>query len=700
MNEAAPLSRREFLGQAGLGVLALNAAGVATYGAAPEADYKVREIENVWIPMPDGVRLAARLWLPELKPRERVPAIFEYLPYHKRDLNRTDDDSRHPYWASHGYACVRVDIRGSGDSEGLPLDEYSQQEQDDGEVILNWIASQPWCTGAIGMVGISWGGINSLQMAARHPKPLKAIITHCSMDDRYANDAHYKGGCVIHDMLDWGAMFLSFQGSPGDPAIGGEAGWRDRWRARLDSVELNLRTWLRHPARDAFWKHASINEQYDAIRCPVYAIGGWVDPYSHSIFSMLKNLKVPRKGLVGPWCHVFPHEGEPGPAIDYLNESLRWWDHWLKGRPTGIMDEPMLRVWMQDDAPIAGATEVAGRWVAEDVWPSPRTQERVWYLNGEGLREQPGPEAALELAPRQTVGVAGGNWCGFIMATDLPLDQQIDDGRSLCFDSRPLEKDFEILGAPIVELPIAVDRPVAYLCARLNEVLPGGASHRVSYTVLNLCQRDSDERPAPLEPGRRYAVRLTLNTAGHRFKAGSRLRVALSTAYWPLILPSPEAVRLTAYAGTGQLRLPVRPPRDADAGLKPFAAAFGPPPQYDIKRQIAPMHVIESQVVAGRERIHHSWSTPTVYLRATDTTVSWDADVHYDIADADPEGAHCETRTVTTLARGGWQPRIETVTGCTTRREHFELDVSLIAYDGQEMIFRRDWRERIARVLV
>ncbi len=310
--------------------------------------YEVREIEHVWIPMSDGVRLSARIWLPETAEREPVPAILEYIPYRKRDGTRLRDDPTHGYWAGHGYASIRLDIRGTGDSEGLIEDEYAPQEQDDAVEAIAWIAAQPWCSGAVGMTGISWGGFNGLQVAARRPPALKAIITHCSTDDRYADDVHFMGGCLLTDGFFWGSAFYHFMTRPPDPEIAG-AGWRAAWMERLENWQPPAsRIWLKHQRRDAYWKHGSVCEAYGDITCAVYAVGGWQDGYSNAVPRLLANLRCPAKGLIGPWGHKYPHDGIPGPAIGFLQEALRWWDHWLKGRDTGIMDEPAYRVWLEE----------------------------------------------------------------------------------------------------------------------------------------------------------------------------------------------------------------------------------------------------------------------------------------------------------------------------------------------------------------
>jgi uncharacterized protein len=668
--------------------------------------HKVREIENTWIVTPDGVRLAARIWLPENAERHPVPAIFNYCPYFARLFTRSGDDGRFPYFASHGYACVRVDIRGSGDSDGLPMDEYVKQEQDDGVEIIRWIASQPWCSGSVGMEGISWSGFNSLQVAARRPPALKAIITHCSTDDRYADDAHYKGGCIVNDMFGWGTVFLAIQGQPSDPDITGREHWREDWLKRLNAVEFHLDHWFDHPHRDAFWKHGSVIEDYGQITCPVYAIGGWVDAYKNSIFRLLGGLTVPRKGLVGPWTHIYPHEGVPGPAIDYLDEALRWWDHWLKGVPTGIMDEPMLRVWMQDKSATPGEPTVPGYWAAEEVWPSHRLTERTYYLNADtGLQESAPGAGELHLDPVQTVGSASGAWCpsgagaADDLDTELPSDQRMDDGRSLAFDSAPLDHSFEILGACALTLEVAADKPVAFLAVRLNEVSAGGESSRVTYGILNLCHRDSDADPAPLVPGQRYTVRVPFDNAAHRFHAGNRLRVSISTTYWPLILPAPEPVKLTVFAGTSRLSLPVRPVRAADAKLHPFGAPFVPPVALKPVSSNPGLHRVEWDAVSKRQIIRHEVGDGVDLLTAVNTELIGKATVRSEIGEDDTAGS-IATQYLIGWQRDRWKPRVTGSSKITTTPSEFVLWGEIVAYDGEEKIFSRTWERKIPRRLV
>ena len=237
---------------------------------------KVREIENTWITLSDGVRVAARIWLPEDAETDPVPAIFEFLPYRKRDGTADRDELTHPYYAGHGYACVRVDIRGSGESDGILEDEYLKQEQDDALEILRWIAAQPWCTGKCGMIGISWGGFNGLQVAARRPPELKAIVTIASTDDRYSDDIHYMGGVLINDTMSWGATMLGLNTRPPDPRLVGD-NWRKLWMDRLEANDPWVLQWLPHQRRDAMWQHGSVIENHADIEAAGYAVGGWAD---------------------------------------------------------------------------------------------------------------------------------------------------------------------------------------------------------------------------------------------------------------------------------------------------------------------------------------------------------------------------------------------------------------------------------------
>jgi putative CocE/NonD family hydrolase len=531
-----------------------------------------RVIYHAVIPLSDGVNLSARIWLPVDAEDDPVPAILEYLPYRKSDGSSERDALNHPYFAGHGYASIRVDMRGSGDSEGVLLGEYLQREQDDGLEILAWIADQPWCTGSIGMIGISWGGFNGLQVAARRPPELKAVVSICSTDDRYADDIHSMGGCMSVDRVAWGSTMFAINATPPDPALVGDK-WRDMWMQRLEGSGFWIEEWHKHQRRDDFFKHGSICENYSDIQCPVYLVGGWADGYTNPVFRMLEHLQAPRKALVGPWAHKYPNFALPGPQIGFLQECLRWWDQWLKGVDTGIMDEPMVRVWMQDSiTPRPYYVERPGRWVAEEKWPSPRIQTTLYPL-GPNTIAKPGSRPrgqTLKICSPQTTGMQGGKWCPYGLIPDQASDQRAEAGGSLIFDSDPLNSPLEIMGAPIARLTITANRENALVAVTLSEVLPDGAVTRMSYGILNLTHRDSHEIPVPVVPGEHYQIAIQLNECAQKIGADSRLRLAISSAYWPIVWPSPKAVTLGIITETSALELPVRPERADDEKLRKF----------------------------------------------------------------------------------------------------------------------------------
>ncbi|WP_406447002.1 CocE/NonD family hydrolase [Streptomyces sp. NBC_01613] len=553
--------------------------------------------EDVWIPTRDGrTRLHARIWRPADAGTDPVPALLEYLPYRKSDWTAPRDAQRHPWYAGHGYASVRVDIRGHGDSEGTPGDEYDAQELADGVDVVNWLAAQPWCTGKVGMFGISWGGFNSLQIAALAPEPLKAIVTVCSTDDRYDNDVHYTGGAVLGiDMPAWAGTMLAFAARPPDPASVGADRWLPMWRERLDALEPFLHTWLEHQQRDDYWKHGSVCEDYAAIDAAVLAVGGWNDPYRDTVLRLVEHLPGDRvRGIVGPWSHQYPDRGlPPGPAIGFLQETLRWWDQHLKGIDTGVMDEPLLRAWLNDPVPPAPShEEMPGRWVSDDKWPSPKV---TWDARPLGESRDP----VLVRSPQHT-GLDAGRFFPFGNAADLPPDQREEDGRSVCFDSAPLTERVEILGRPRVRLRLDSTTPRAHVIARLCDVAPDGSSTLVTRGVLNLLSRQGREHAVAWAPGTYEDVEFELNGIGYAFPPGHRIRVAVSDAYWPWVWPHGERGALHVVPADSAVLLPVREAVDEPAVLFEEPEQAVPlPVTYDAPAQPRPERLVTHDVAKG-----------------------------------------------------------------------------------------------------
>jgi putative CocE/NonD family hydrolase len=668
--------------------------------ARDDLPHAVRVVETEWIALSDGTRLAARLWLPE--GAGRVPVILEYLPYRLSDGTQAGDHQQMGWFAGHGYACARVDIRGTGNSGGTIEDEYSEQEQLDGLEVIAWLAARPWCDGKVGMVGTSWSGFNGLQLAARTPPALAAVVSIYASDDRYADDVHYRGGLVIPmDMAQWANCMLSWNALPPDPAIAG-AGWRDLWRSRLECTPHFVERWLRHQRRDDYWRHGSACENYAGIRCPVLAIGGWTDGYTDAALRLLEHLDVPRRALIGPWGHNDPVHGVPAPAVGSLGECVRFFDRWLKGVANGLDAEPMLTAWLQDSVPPrARYAERPGRWVAAATWPPrPGTELRLQLTTNRTLADVPGERSVLELRGAQTTGLDGGAWCADGHSDDLPFDQRADDGRSLCFDSPPLEAPLELLGHALADLTLVSDRPLALVSVRLCELLSGGASLLVTRGQLNLTHREGHDRVVPLVPGEPVALRVPLDAIGHRFSAGSRLRVAVSPTYWPLAWPSPEAVTLGVVTGESSIALPLY---DADSAPQPPALCPPEePPAYPMT-ELVPGHgarTITRELGSGRSELRFDWDLGgTKRDEMTGTEITFEADAAFEIVEDEPLSARVRCMNVTALRReaDGWDARSEARTEMTCDADSFHIEAELRVLEGGEETFRRTWSFAIAR---
>ena len=661
---------------------------------------RVRTIATEWIVLSDGTRLAATIWLPEDAEQNPVPAILEFLPYRRRDGTVLRDRQMHAYFAGHGYAGVRVDMRGSGDSDGILHDEYLPQEQADAVEVIAWLAAQSWCSGAVGMMGISWGGFNSLQVASHRPPALKAIITACSTDDRYADDCHFMGGCLLNNSIAWASTMFAFGAQPPDPQVVGDR-WRDMWMERIEKLEPMVATWIGNQHRDDYWKQGSVCEDYSSITVAVYAVGGWADGYSNAIPRMLAGLKAPRKGLIGPWAHAYPHAAYPGPQIGFLQEAVRWWDYWLKGIGNGIMDEPMLRIWMQESVRPATTYETRpGRWVAEKSWPPASASPLKLRLTPGGLRAVPADGTAI-IASSLSTGVTFGEWCPYGLSGELPADQRPDDGRSVVFDTVPLEERVEILGAPVVTLELASDQPSAMIAARLEDVAPDGSSTLVTYGMLNLTHRDSHEIPEPLTAGKRYKIEFSLNDIAQAFPAGHRIRLALATSHWPIAWPSPELAALTLEMAGSTLSLPTRNPSALDETLQDFLPAEQAEAEpAEVTKEGGRNRTITEDPTTGAVTVTVHRERSSYHLPAIDLSFRAGTVEHYRIMEGDPNATSVEIASSWLLSRGSWSTRTDLQTTVTCSTDAFKVAASLVAFEGDKEVAVRRWERLMPRRLV
>ena len=661
---------------------------------------KVVETPNIFIPLPDGTRLAARMWMPADALKKPVPVVLEYLPYRKRDGTIVRDALTHPYIAGHGYACVRVDMRGNGDSDGIMLDEYTEQELKDAEDLIAWLVAQPWSTGKVGMMGISWGGFNSLQVAARRPEGLKAIITLCSTDDRYTDDIHYKGGCLLGENLGWSATMLAYSSRAPDPAIVGDR-WKAMWLERLNAEPLLAIPWLQHPHRDAYWKHGSVNEDIGAIDAAVLAVGGWNDAYTNAVPRLVATVQSPVKGIIGPWAHKYPHFAVPEPRIGFLQEALRWWDQWLKGVDTGVEKDPAHRTYIMElGKPGASVSHIAGRWVSDKQWPADKFDLKRLHLNKDGLSATPERAEKQVLSSPQHTGADAGEYCIIWLGPEFPGDQRRDDSGSLTFDGEPLTKGIDLVGAPVLHLKVSSDKPVAVAAVRLNSVWPNGAVSRLTYGVVNLCHRDGHESPQTLEPCKVYTLRIQLDDVACHVPKGHRLRVSISTSYWPLIWPAPEPVTLTVHTGASVIDLPVRAIKRNEKAPE-FAPAEAAPP-VQLTPITPPWHKREvtTDQATGETRmtIVDDFGRNTITEHGLTTWAC--GRENYSILPHDPLSARQECHWSEEASRGDWKVSTETYSSMTASKTHWHVKGRLEAYEGDDLILTREWDQKVPRKLV
>ncbi len=655
-----------------------------------KAAFKV--LENEWIPLSDGRRLAARIWMPAGAKKTPLPAILEYLPYRKRDGTAQRDESTYPAFAEAGYVGVRVDISGTGESDGDWDDEYSPRELADGCEVIEWIASQPWCDGNLGMMGISWGGFNSLQIAALKPPALKAVISIGTTVDRYNDDIHYKNGCLLYSNFSWSSVMLCFASRPPDPEIVGDS-WREIWLNRLKTQPFPLATWLANQRKNDYWKHGSIAENYRDIEIPALVISGWADGYINAPPAAAANLKV-AKAINGPWIHKYPHFALPQPRMDFLHEAINWWDKWLKGVDNGVDKLPAYRAYILENVrPLLYRERDPGRWVAETTLPPPDSRARNYYLApNRQLLDIPGRSREKTLSSPQDTGTACGEFFPLRADGEMPTDQRRDDSGSLVFDSGKLHQPIEILGRPKIRLKISIDKPLGNIAVRLNDIHPDGVVSRVSWGVLNLAHRNGNESPEPMVPGEVESVEILLNECGYRFMRGHKMRVALSTSYWPMIMPPPEPVTATIMLGQDAvITLPVR--FGVDISEMPEPEDENPLPEYPLNEPDLHRRWIERNFQTGNSHYRVIDDTGEIEVPGHGLCTRHRHDERWTINAENPLSYRSQSRYICWMRRGDWSIRTEAESEFRCDAENFYIKASVRAYEGDELVHQRDWDE-------
>jgi putative CocE/NonD family hydrolase len=652
--------------------------------------------DNAVIVLADGTRLGARIWMPDDAGRDPVPAVLEFLPYRKRDGTAPRDESTYPVFARAGYAGVRVDIRGSGESDGVIDGEYTPCELADACEVIGWIAAQPWCTGAVGMMGISWGGFNALQAAALRPPALKAVISIASTVDRYNDDIHYKNGCHLSANLSWAATMLCYQSRPPDPALVGDR-WRAMWIERLEGEPFMLEEWLEHQRRDDFWRHGSICEDFTAVDIPVLVIAGWADGYRNTPLDAVEGLGGLAKAIIGPWVHKYPHFAWPKPRMDFHAEAIAWWDRWLKGIDNGADAAAQVRAYILDGphpAPLRSSDP--GRWIAIDRWSPPGMR----HLFADAGRRLVGARSVMSLAAiaicsPQDTGTAAGEFFALKPDAEMAGDQRGDDAGSVVFETDALAEAVEVLGRPVLHIAVSADAPCGMVAARLVDIHPDGSATRVSFGVLNLAHRHGNAAPEAVAPGETMAVRLRLDACGYRFGPGHRIRLALSSVYWPLVLPPPQATTLSLDPGSLCLDLPAL--GEATAIELPEPADPDPLPRYIEHAPAATQRTVERDLSANRTSYRIVEDTGLHEHPDTGLSTRTTRRETWSISPADPLSMTGCASWTAEMRRGDWSVRSDCEARIACTATEWLIEAWVTAHEGDEQIHRMTWSRRIPR---
>jgi predicted acyl esterase len=640
--------------------------------------------------MPDGVKLAVTYFLPKPLTRgERFPVLLEMLPYRKDDSFYLRDYPPHAYWARHGFASAKVDIRGTGSSEGrVPDREYSEQELDDAVDVVAQLAKQPFSSGSVGMWGISWGGFNAIQVAMRHPPALKAILAVHSADNVYRDGLDMLDGAFHVDSYHLQIHHENGLPRPPDYALD-EAYFRDRF-----DVKPWFFDYVKHQRDGPYWRKSALFTDYSKLKVPAYLIGGLLDGYRDSVPRILENARVPIQAEIGPWNHAWPHDGEPGPGYEWGVEGVRWWNRWLKGEKNGVPDTKRFAVFVRDGHPPDNQLKTTpGQWRYED-WPIRRTSWRTLYpAAGRDLlgKVPPGGAEALRYVP--DFGIAAGLWWG-----EPTGDMRRDDAGSLVFDGAPLTESLEIVGFPKVRLRASVDAPLAHFVARLEDVHPDGRVSLVAAALLNGSQRLDPLRPEALRPEAPADLAFDLHFTTWTFRPGHRVRLAVTNSQFPMIWPTPSAMTTTLQLGEGtSVALPVIPfeARPLPAFAAPEPREERPDAGYgDCSSWPSGTQELTQDLLRGRTRYEWqtscSWDIGKVHYRSTERNLYATSLA----APAESSFRGDESHTITLESR---ELVLRSVLEVRSDARNFEVLFTRRLIENEVLVRERQWVETIPR---
>jgi len=523
--------------------------------------HRVKITKQLEVPMRDGVNLGAFRVSPD-EPGKKFPAIVEMNPYRKDDAPYTRDILRSQYlFAENGYHVLRADIRGVGASEGSSVEMWHPTERKDAYDLVEWVASQPWCDGNVGMWGSSYGGNTSYYAAAEGAPHLKAIIPmHCA-DDTYL--AQYRGGCLRPFLFDHYAPLMTARNfCPPIPSVSTEK-WIDIWDQHVkNNVPWSI-AFLQNQTDGKFWKARSLVE-YDRIKCAAFIIDGWQDWHATAGLNIYQKIKCPKKILIGPWSHFGgsqvgnsgppPDTAVPGPGVDYLRECKKWFDYWLKGIENNVDKEPPVTIFVRKyTTPSTYQVRENGGYRYENEWPLLRAKNQSFYFSPKGelktsVENLESGDLMESYAYNPVVGIMAEPRAGQ-SEFRTALDQRADELNSLVFTSELLETDIEVTGQPHATLYASSTADVTLFCVKLCDVATDGTSALVTMGKMNATHRESQEELSPLEPGRIYELQLDLKACSYVFSKGHRIRVDISSSDVPDAWPTPKLCTNSIHMG-------------------------------------------------------------------------------------------------------------------------------------------------------
>lgn len=514
--------------------------------------YHTELVKNCSIPMSDGVTLAADLYRPLVD--HGVPVLVSFYPYHKDDyIGPGYFQGPLRIMAQAGYACLLVDIRGTGNSGGCTVAPQGERERRDYYEVVEWGAAQRWCDGNVGVWGLSYGSMAALLAAAENPPHLGAVAAFHGAGDMRDSWLLVGGRLnLLQFVADWGASMVGRNFMPPgyrDP----EGRWLSTWRQHLESNVPWLITVLDQASSEGA-QSESYSLTLGRIRTPVYLWTSWRDIFCKAVIEAYRSISAPKKLVVGPWGHLMPDAGHTG-RIDYLYELRRWFDHWLRRRDTGIMHEPSVSIWVQG----------AETWVHEEDFPPRDVERHVFYLGPEGSLSESEPvlhAAGTDLIEYDaTVGASADFWEPMGLGLGVRLDQRSDEFKGVVYTTRPLESDLEICGIPEAVIHYVSTGGESLLAVKLCDVAPEGASTLITPGWLDVTFGGRWVSAWGEVSKSGTMAHLNLIPTCYLVKAGHRLRAFLAGSDFPGLLPSRDPGRISIHWGNdhaSSVRVPVR----------------------------------------------------------------------------------------------------------------------------------------------